>query len=456
MAGRVLRWTARVGVAALAVASMAGSALAAPVWGPASGAANTIVAPEGSWNDGPPFLARAGGNLIATFDTDLDILGTGKGTFDGTGRYMGVYAVRSTNNGGTWSTPVRIDAGTVHAERGTLASNGTVACAGYMTQTKYYTTNWGTYTFDNQAVRSIFVRCSSNGGATWGARVKLPNQTATSRGDYPYMAASGENFYLVVTNSTNGRISLWRSTNAGTTWTGPVNVGTTTIQSTAADSYVGGYTGLPAVAADGTDVIVAWQTNTTTANGKAVARISTDAGATFPNPPASLQASGTTANSGYVNARSVSGKIVVTWTTKGGGFMRLFDTSTNTWDVRRQFATFTTTKGGMGAVPLLRSASNTIGMTWSECTTTSTAALCTDDYPAASDTGASISMVYRQSADKGATWGVQSTVQGPVGKYKQHNWGDGLFVGTSPYVAWNAHDAAYGYYNIQMKVCTGC
>jgi hypothetical protein len=270
------------------------------------------------------------------------------------------------------------------------------------------------------------------------------------------MAASGANFYLAVTNSTNGRISLWRSTNSGTTWTGPVTVGTTTIQSTGADSYVGGFTGLPAVAADGTDAVVTWQTNTTTANGKAVARVSTDGGATFPNAPVTLQASGTTANSGYTNARGTSGKIVVAWTTAAGGFMRLFNTSTNAWDVRRQFATFTATKGGMGAVPLLRSGTTVVGMTWSECTTTSAQPLCTDDYPSASDTGATISMVYRQSGTNGSSWGVQSTVQGSSGKYKQHDWADGLFVGTSPYVAWNAHDAAYGYYNIQMKVCTGC
>ncbi|MEA2522608.1 MAG: hypothetical protein QOI81_2254, partial [Actinomycetota bacterium] len=235
MKGRNVRWSATVGVAALTVIAMAGSAFAAASWGNAPGASAPRVGRNFTWNDGPPMAAKLGTKLIAVYDSDYISCGA---TTDGSGCFMGAYAATSGNNGGTWAAPVRLNPKTIHAERATLAAGSAKACAAYMTQTKYYSAHYATYTFDKNAVRTTYVRCTSD-GKTWSAASALPGQTATSRGDYPYMAASGTNFYLTMTNSQTGSIMLWTSTNSGGTWSGPVNVGSTTLVDNASDGYVG-------------------------------------------------------------------------------------------------------------------------------------------------------------------------------------------------------------------------
>ena len=458
MTGRKVRWSARVGVATLAVIVMAGSAFASATWGNAPGATAPRVGANFTWNDGPPMAAKLGSKLIAVYDSDYTACGA---TTDGSGCFMGAYATTSSNSGGIWGKPRRLNPGTKHAERATIAAGTSTACAAFMTQTKYYSAHYAIYTFDKSAVRTTYVRCTSD-GTTWLAAVKLPGQTTSSRGDYPYMAASGSNFYLTMTNSQSGAISLWKSTNNGATWTGPVTIGTTTLADNASDGYVGGFTALPAVAASGANVVVAWQTT----GGAAHYKVSTDGGTVF-GSEATLDAGATNANYGFVNLRgSADGRIAAGWTTATAAKVALL--SGSSFGTIRTVASFpdvqagvnsVTHQAGFDVVPLLGSGT-VLGATWSECNAiiASGSDYCADNYPETGQFKSTIQMsqVYRQSADNGASWGTASIVNAPTGKFLENDWSDGFFVGSSPYVFHNTHDSAYGYYNIQLKVCTGC
>jgi hypothetical protein len=142
--------------------------------------------------------------------------------------------------------------------------------------------------------------------------------------------------------------------------------------------------------------------------------------------------------------------------------------SGSTFGTTRTIATFpdsqagvntATKQAGFDVVPLL-GPGTVLGVTWSECNAVIASGTdnCADNYP---ETGQSkstiqISQVYRQSANNGTSFGTASVVNAPAGKFLQSDWSDGLFVGSSPYVFFNQHRFDYGYYNVQLKVCTGC
>ncbi|MEX0754402.1 MAG: hypothetical protein WD206_03460 [Actinomycetota bacterium] len=449
------RW---VTAAALALtALLASSALAAITWGNAPGAATGRVGPNFTWDNGDPVLDQHGtsnGLLSTGYVTD-----TINGVFahDTNGPYMGTYYVRSTNDGGTWSKPFRLNPKGKHGDRLTLQAEGNVVVAAYMDQQKYYQGN--TATFDPSKPRNIFVRRNTNNGvkADWQAAVKLPGQTKQSRGDYLYMGASGTNFYLVTTNTANGKIWLWRSTNSGGLWTGPTVIGTTTATDTAT-GYVGGFSGLPAVAAAGEDVVVSW---TNSNAGEVLAAVSDDAGASF-GAATQLEATGGNANNGYVQAAGRDTRLAVTWTTAAGAFLRIYNTGTDAWLAERTITTFpdpdpavpdTLDDGGEGAVVAL-DAGNMVGVSLSECNTVQ-GNICNN---AALSLGSTReTLVWRESSDNGANFSAASIVA-PVTNNKGtyiNNYGSAIFHEGSPYVLWNGHNAAYTAYSVQLRVGSG-
>jgi hypothetical protein len=454
---RRLRWSA--GLALATVVLVVSQALAGATWRPPAGADSLVVGWEGTWNDGPPSIVRTGNALVAIYDTDVI---DGRFAFDGSGRYMGVYALRSTNDGASFPDVTRISPRDRHAERGSIAATGSDVCVVYQTQVRYYARGFD-YTFDPDQARYNFVRCSDDGGQSWNAPIRLPGQTENSRGDYPYIAAAGGSFYVVVTNSQNGDIWLWRSTNGGGRWGNPTSVGRTTIRDLGQLSYVGGYSGLPAVGATGSNVGVAWMTNTSTNNGRLVARVSTNGGDSF-GSTTQLARGGANANGGYPNITGSDHRLAFTWTTANAGTLRLYNTTTNAWGQNRVFANFPDSqpgvgselnKGGLGPVALLRAGTDTIGVLWTECNRTDRG-ICVDNYPDASDRDARMQLLYRESNNDGRTWGPASRVDSPAGKYVQLDWGWGLFVGDTPYAYYSAHNAAYGYYQMRLKICPTC
>jgi hypothetical protein len=450
------RWVTAAAIALTAL--LASSALAAITWGNAPGAATGRIGPNYTWNNGDPVLDEHGtddGTLSAGYVTD-----TIKGVFaQDTGPYMGVYYVRSTNDGGTWSKPKRLNPAGKHADRLTLQAEGNVVVAAYMDQTKYYQGNQ--YTFDETKPRYIWIKRNPNNGAPadWSAAQKLPGQTKQSRGDYLYMGASGSNFYVVTTNTANGKIFFWRSTDAGQNWSTAATLGTTTATDTVT-GYVGGFSGLPAVAATGDDVVVSW---TNSATGQIVARVSDDAGATF-GAATQLEATGGNDNNGYVQAAGRDSRLAVAWTTADGAYLRIYDTGTDSWGTKRTITTFpdpdpnvpaAVDDGGEGAIVAL-DAGNTVGIALSECNTTSTGSfICNNPQLSLGQTRETL--VWRESSDNGANFSAASIIA-PVtnnqGTYI-NNYGSAIFHEGSPYALWNAHNAAYTYYTNQLRVGSG-
>ncbi len=450
------RW---VTAAALALTGLlASTALAAITWGNAPGATTGRLGPNYTWNNGDPVLDQHGtddGILSAGYVTD-----TINGVFaQDDGVHMGVYYVRSTNDGGTWSKPKRLNPGAKHGDRLTLQAEGNVIVAAYMDQVKYYQGNQST--FNPASKRFIFVRRNASNGAAaaWEPAQKLPGQTKKSRGDYLYMGASGSNFYVATTNTQNGNIWLWRSTDAGQTWSDPMSLGTTSATDTVT-GYVGGFSGLPAVAATGDNVVVSW---INTAAGEVVARVSDNAGASF-GAPTTLEASGGNENNGYVQAAGRDSRLAVTWTTADGAFLRIYNTGTDTWGTERTITTFpdpdpnvpsTLDDGGEGAIVAL-DAGNSVGIALSECNTTSTGSfICNNPQLSLGQTRETL--VWRQSSDNGASFSAASIIAKVTNNQGTYinNYGSAIFHEGSPYVLWNAHNAAYTAYTNQLRVGSG-
>ena len=453
---RRMRWGSALAVALVALSMSAAFAFSWDAPNPGSSTPGRL-GPNYTWDNGDPVLAVNGdGSISAAYVSDYT---KGAYAYDGSGTYLSNFYQRSTDNGATWGKAVRLN-GNYHADRVTLVSSGDNVVAFFMSQLHYWASPGGS-TFKTADPRYIYARTSTGDGAagTWGTAAKLPGQTKTSRGDYLYSASDGSLVVVAVTNTANGKIWTWRSTNGGVSFTGPVQAGLTTATDTTS-GYVGGYSGLPAVAVHGTTVIVGWVSNPT---GQVVAAVSTDSGATF-SVPTTLEASGGNANNGYVQAddRTGDNRMAFTWTTPTAAYLRIYDDGTDTWGTKRTIVTFpdgagavgtVNNKGGEGALVALGSGT-TVGIALSECNTANGA---TCNNPQLSDAKARSQLVWRQSTDNGANWGTPEVIAAPgtaKGTYL-NNYGDVMYLGNGkPFVLWNAHNSAYTAYTIQIRVGT--
>jgi hypothetical protein len=123
----------------------------------------------------------------------------------------------------------------------------------------------------NERTGTIWVRMSSDGGATWKARIALATTTrAISSGvyeGYAAIAVSGSNVYVAY-YSASKTLKLRRSTDGGATWKTAITISTTG----------SGYN--PAVAASGAYVLVGYAVRTSTDIYTAMRR-SSNAGSTW-------------------------------------------------------------------------------------------------------------------------------------------------------------------------------
>jgi hypothetical protein len=376
---------------------------------------------------------------------------------DATSVYLSNFYTRSSNNGQTWTAPMRLN-GKYHADRVTLVSSGSNIVTFFMSQKHYWGCPGGS-TFNTNESRFVYVRRSTGNGiaGTWGAATKLGGQTTNSRGDYLYSASDGALVVVATTNTANGKIWLWRSADGGATFSAaPITVGTTTATDNVS-GYVGGFSGLPAVAVHGSTVIVSYVADVA---GQVVAKVSTDGGLTFPTTQI-LQASGGNANNGYVQAddRTGDNRLAFSWTTSTGAFLQIYTVGTG-WGTKRTITAFPDTapavgtlynKGGEGAVIALGSGT-TVGIALSEC---NTANGNTCNSPDLLDAKARSQLVWRESSNNGVSWGTPEVIKAPgtaKGSYL-NNYGDALYLASGkPFVVWNAHNSAYTAYTNQIRV----
>jgi hypothetical protein len=454
-------------VAFLAVLLLAGTALAAPTFSNVG----AKVAPW-SWDNGDPAIGGgSNGNISAILVSDT----AGTTCFGtNTGPQLQVFYSMYT---GSWSAPRNLSGNTTSADRGTLVTSGSNVYAAYSTQQHYYTGAGGNctnYAFDTSEPRINYFRKSTNNGTSFGAAVKLPGQSATFRGDYMYMAARGTKVYITTTDASNGHILLWVSSNSGTSFAAPVTVGTTTnVDNTPGQTggncpcgYVGGRSGLPAVATNGTAVGVAYTATGTGAEKIAICNTGGTGCTTT-----TVQASGASANYGYSQAAGDATRMVFTWTTAAGAFSDLWTGGIlGSFGGKKTITTFpdanfagtncvsATTpcnQAGTGAIPVLLGASG-VGISLTECNTVSGVS-CDESQTLQKSREI---LVWYQSANNGSTYPTHALIKTASGASKNPSWmseyGSVANIGGTPYVLFNGHDAVYGSYDVEVRKCTGC
>ncbi|MEX0992031.1 MAG: hypothetical protein WD004_07145 [Actinomycetota bacterium] len=332
---RVLK-RAAVGVAAiLALAITAGSAVAAITWEGANVALQERPNTSGSaaqdsntWEDGNPMIAISNGGTAATnyvhmlWETDkspgvdaypyvdytaaCSVTDPAPMALPDPPYCSGIYYSRSadiTSGGaGTWTAPVRMNTTTSHSRGASIAAAGSNVYVVSADKRGYYTQSCNA---DPSPLR--FRSSTTHGGlvGAWGAMTLLGTSDVLGEYEYPTIAASGTNVYVIATSMVNdsaraGNIVLFRSTNSGGTFTSQT-IGKTTSRFETYGVSTGcnlnatgsggvsptplgleGWSGYAFVSStgDATDKVGAvWVRSDT---GKIVAKVSVDGGATWP------------------------------------------------------------------------------------------------------------------------------------------------------------------------------
>jgi hypothetical protein len=423
----------------LAGLALAQSANAAVTWG---GTRN--VGPPSTWSPGNT-LAHADGRLLTAWASDCPPP-MGRCATD-SGPYMGVFVQRATLGGSLkWSDPIRVSQAKVQAERASIAADGQIAIAGWVTQRSYTR-------FDGGAPRAFYVRRSSDRGASWSKPIRL--SLSSGRVDYPQVAVSDGSAYAVWTNADSGTIRLATSTDGGRNWT-TSTIGATTSRPTTG----GGFAGYPTVGASGTNLVVSWFADDA---GTQLAKSSAAQGADFtPTSPADTLTTGSP-NDGfhYAVARGaadgVTNDVAVAYTTDDGIAARVFDGATfggevevlgGSWPTQIRDRTYT---GATGPV-IEPFGSNSLTVAFSACRDTS----LTNDCRSTAK-GARIDLFSTSSNDGGAGWSLPDRIGVGQSSATRVNDAAGLVV-TRPdkrFVLWNKRDERFLSYRMAMKIGSG-
>jgi hypothetical protein len=148
---------------------------------------------------------------------------------------------RSTNGGTSWSK-VTVDNAVFTGVNFETSSTTTIAADAAGTLVVEYS---GALT--QGANNRVFVRRSTDSGATWGARTEVG--TASANGSFPAIAAKGAgDFRLTYMDNSTGAWNVWyrASTDGGVTWSAPLRIsdatsGTSYKNANGFTSYYGDY-----------------------------------------------------------------------------------------------------------------------------------------------------------------------------------------------------------------------
>jgi hypothetical protein len=195
-----------------------------------------------------------------------------------------IFIATSTNNGASFALPVNLSNNADSSFGGQIAVSGSNVYV-----------SWHDFTPGNN---DIFLRRSTDDGATFGASVNLSNNAGNSID--PQLSVLGSNVYVVWQDRTPGNDDIFfrRSTDDGATFSASVNL-----------SNNAGFSNSPQIAVSGINVYVAWY-DFTPGNFDIFYRRSADAGSIF---SASVNLSNNPEDS-YVPQLAVSGSnVYVVW-----------------------------------------------------------------------------------------------------------------------------------------------
>jgi hypothetical protein len=316
------------------------------------------------------------------------------------GPYVGVFWQRSPiASPANWSAPVRVSPGDDHAVRPSVAAAGTHVYVAWVTQRSYLK-------YRPKAPRRVWIRVGGQQGGSWSAPVPLTGPK--TRVDYPVVAASGNDVWVVWTDGDTGAIRMADSHDAGDTWA-TTTIGATTSGRGSAE----GFAGYPAIGASGSNVVAAWFS---TPAGRQVALTSSTGGSDWGSSPTPTQITGTSPNDGnrYPVVRGaddgVSDRVAVSYTTADGVAVRLFGGAALSAE-RTVDGPWPSVAGGLRwagaygatAVPF---GGDGLAVAYAACRSRPGV----NDPCRQNARGARIDTVYRESTDGGASWSTRRVV----------------------------------------------
>lgn len=192
-----------------------------------------------------PLLGASGSNVYVVWSDS----GTGD-----------VYLKRSTNNGGTWGSIVNLSSNPGMSDRPDLSVSGS----------NVYVV-WAQASSDG-SVTDVFVRASTDGGATWKSKMKLSSTGKAALVSAPTVTSSGSRVHVAWDDGSagNGDILLRTSTNQGADWGTVKN-----LSADSARSYA------PELASSGTSVYLEYTKRTSKQDYSIIFRASTNNGGTW-------------------------------------------------------------------------------------------------------------------------------------------------------------------------------
>jgi len=168
-----------------------------------------------------------------------------------------IYFRSSTDYGATWQTAKRLTNNAGDSDHPAIAANGSDVFV-----------VWDDDTYAGNS--EIFFRKSTDGGATWQAAKRLTNNAGDS--SHPAIATSGSDVFAVWVENTAGNCEIYlrKSTDGGATW-----------QTAKRLTNNGGHSVEPVIAVNSPDIYVVWKDDTYATNDEIFFIKSTDDGATW-------------------------------------------------------------------------------------------------------------------------------------------------------------------------------
>ena len=394
-------------------AAIAPPVSAAPAWGPQRDVN------QWAWSGGSTLAQAANGDLVALVASDFS-----QGGFaTDHGPFMGVFARTSSDNGATWSDPVRVSQPERQADRAALAVADGALYAVWVTQTSYDS-------YDPSEPRALYFRSNTGGG--WGKTIALTK--TKGRVDSPSIAASGKRVYVSWVDANTGQVRLARSGNSGKSFVKGV------VGKTNADAPNGeGMAGSSSVGATDNVVGVVWISS---GSGAIKARVSTNGGKRW-HDAVSIVGSLGSANGGTPSLRGANGKLALAWTTPAGAFTRTWSKS---WGANAMIAPFGPQAAYLGGfdVEIVLSQAGGLGAVWSACRTVGCDLLSAT---------ARIDVVWSES-NGGVAWSAPSVVQGSAHADQRINQSPtAVWLGVGmPVVAYTGRSSGWTSYQVFLRV----